>query len=159
MATELQLISWTTGISDRELRKAWPAHQIQALEAVPMHLWRSKQMFQIEGQPGLKVVSPFVLVQKMPHQQMSQLMELGLERSAETESASDLASSAAESLEENSPSIESLERLYRGDQTGVILSSLLSMEMTGGSLGKATNAVERNPQGGQRCLRASGDRP
>jgi hypothetical protein len=126
-STELALMTQMIGADLETTKQSMPPQQVQAFERFPLHTWRGPQVFKFGGDLPIKQLQPLIFVQKVPHSLMPQLFADFTEE-AETTEPTDPAHP-----EEKAPTREetltTLNGMYRGDAAGLMLSSLLNVEM------------------------------
>jgi hypothetical protein len=86
------------------------------LTAVPVELWRrDDHRYTLAGVPGIQDVYPEILVQRFPISSLAKATAAGVAQATTTERTRDL---------------KLLERLYRGDAVGVLLTEQLNLELS-----------------------------
>lgn len=135
--TELELEARRRGVPARDLQELVSPQQLDQLTAFPFHMWSGGDSYVIEGQPQLSRLTPYIIVQRAPHDQISQLMV----RSVRSDAAVEETDASGEAAAREELSLKELDQMYRGDQAGAMLAGFLMMEIAAGSLGNATTEM------------------
>jgi hypothetical protein len=132
--TELDTIANLSGMTDDDLVDALveganasgcrrDRDQMRRLLTIsPLHRWTKGDTVPVEGVPGLTSLSPFVLVQRFPHELVPELF------------CADVLIGTPQALQAT-PTLASdaLEQFYKGESTGLMLLLQLNTEVVSGS--------------------------
>jgi hypothetical protein len=121
--TELKLLQETSGIN----QEAFPKKLIESSASVPLHMWRKKYVFNIDGVKGIKLLFPLVFVQRVPHTSFSQRIGVSLLEGG-NEKHKKARIEEIKGTQDKDRLIELLDSIYRGDAAGMYLTILLEME-------------------------------